>query len=411
MATKARTTLSARTVASIEASEGQRLVIVDRGKGSVPGLELRVTPDQSKSWSIRYYRKADGKRRRFTLGTYPEMGLEEARRECLDILRDVRHGHDPAHARELRKGADTFKALAEDYLKAVAKRRTHREMKRILEHDWFPEIGAMKAAEVPRRKIIEVLDAIVERGAPVTANRALGVVRQVYLWALSKAKLESVPVTGIRRPHEEKSRSRALSADEIKVLWDGLGTSIQSEAVCDVIRLALILGQRVGEICGMKADELDIDKKVWVLPTERVKNKEAHAVPLPDMALSIILPRLERGGKYIFPGPNAKHMNPKTPIKNLARNLEKFGIEHFVVHDLRRTLNTHLARLGVSSEIRSHILNHTSGKRGSITESVYNVYAYDEEKRRALAIWTTELERIVEDRRGTANVIAMGERR
>lgn len=411
METRSKTTLSARTVASIQAPEGQRLVILDRGKGGVPGLELRVSPDQSKSWSIRYYRKADGKRRRFTLGTYPEMGLEEARRECLDILRDVRHGQDPAHARELRKGADTFQALAEDYLaKAAAKRRTYREMKRILERDWYPEIGAMKAAEVPRRKIIEVLDAIVDRGSPVAANRALAIVRQVYLWALSKAKLESVPVTGIKKPHEERSRSRALSADEIKLLWDGLGTSIQSDAVSDVIRLALILGQRVGEICGMRADEIDGERKVWVLPSERVKNREAHAVPLSDIALSIIVPRLERRGKYVFPGPRGKPLNAKTPVKNLTRNLEKLGIDHFTVHDLRRTLNTHLARLGVSSEIRSRVLNHTSGKRGSVTESVYNVHQYDDEKRRALAIWAAELERIVKGDSTSANVIAMRER-
>ena len=328
-----------------------------------------------------------------------------------DILRDVRHGHDPAHARELRKGADTFKALAEEYLaKAAAKRRSYREMKRILEHDWYPEIGDMKAAEVPRRKIIEVLDGIVDRGSPVAANRALAIVRQVYLWALSKAKLESVPVTGIKKPHDEKSRNRALSADEIKILWDGLGTCIQSDAVCDVIRLALILGQRVGEICGMKAEEIDTERKVWVLPSERVKNGKAHAVPLPDMALSIIVPRLARGGKYVFAGPKGKPLNAKTPIKNLSRNLEKLGIEHFTVHDLRRTVNTHLARLGVSSEIRSRVLNHVSGRRASVTESVYNVHAYDDEKRRALAIWASELERIVEGRDASTNVVAMRER-
>ena len=126
-----------------------------------------MTPDQTKTWSIRYYRDADGKRRRFTLGSYPEMGLEEARRECANVLRDVRHGHDPAHAREFRRGADTFKALAEEYLaKHASKRRSHAEIKRILEKDWYPEIGNMRAGEVPRSKIIEVVDAIAERGAP-----------------------------------------------------------------------------------------------------------------------------------------------------------------------------------------------------------------------------------------------------
>jgi integrase len=283
-------------------------------------------------------------------------------------------------------------------------------MKRILEHDWYPEIGDMKAAEVPRRKIIEVLDAIVDRGSPVAANRALAIVRQVYLWALSKAKLESVPVTGIKKPHEEKSRSRALSADEIKLLWNGLGTVIQSDHVSDVIRLALVLGQRVGEICGMKADEIDIERKVWVLPRERVKNRESHAVPLPDIAWSAIAPRLQTGGKFLFPGPTGKPLNAKTPIKNLTRNLERLGIAHFTIHDLRRTLNTHLARLGVSSEIRSRVLNHVSGRRGSVTESVYNVHQYDDEKRRALEIWAAELERIINAKDAGDNIVRIATR-
>jgi integrase len=100
-------------------------------------------------------------------------------------------------------------------------------------------------------------------------------------------------------------------------------------------------------------------------------------------------------------------LNAKAPIKNLTRNFEKLAIDQFTVHDLRRTLNTHLARLGISSEIRSHVLNHSSGKRGSVTESVYNVHAYDDEKRRALEIWAAELGRILSGSCGS-NVVRLG---
>ena len=217
MASEKRQTLTAKTIAAVKALNGKRLVIRDVGKGSVSGLELRVTPDQAKTWSLRYYRKADGKRRRFTLGAYPQMGLEEARRECLEVLRDVSRGHDPAHARELRQGADTFRALAQEYLtKRASRLRSHAEIKRILEREWFPRIGDWKAGEVPRAKIIEVVDGIADRGAPVGANRALAVVRQVYRWALSKAKVEVVPVIGVEPPGDEKPRSRSLTDKEVK---------------------------------------------------------------------------------------------------------------------------------------------------------------------------------------------------
>ena len=408
---KTRKTLTDKTVAAAKAPPAKRLVIKDAGRGSVPGLELRITPDQSKTWSIRYYREADGKRRRFKLGKYPEMSLEKARTECLEALRAIRAGGDPAHARELRKRADTFKALATEYLNSgkVVKLRSRGEIKRILEREWYPTIGAWKAGEVTRAKIIEVVDAIDDRGAPVSANRALAVVRQVYRWALSKAKLETVPVTGVVPPGDETPRKRALDADEIKQLWDRLPAAVMTEDTKDAIRLALILGQRVGEITGMRREEVDIDEAVWILPEERVKNGVAHSVPLPEMALSIIRPRLKSKAKFVFPGRSEKAPLVATaPNRAVQRNLKQLGLTAFTIHDLRRSVNTHMARLGISSEIRARLLNHVSGKRASVTESVYNVHAYDEEKRRALAIWAAELERIVGAGPAADNVVKIG---
>jgi integrase len=73
----------------------------------------------------------------------------------------------------------------------------------------------------------------------------------------------------------------------------------------------------------------------------------------------------------------------------------KIGIPAFTVHDLRRTVNTHMARLGVNAETRSRVLNHISAKKASITEAVYNSHNYDLEKRKALEAWAHELLAIV----------------
>jgi integrase len=405
-----RITLTARTVAGATAKTGQRLIIRDVGKGSVKGLELRVTPDGSKTWSVRYYRAADGKRRRFTFGRYPEMSLEAARQECLAVLADVRQGHDPAHARDLRRGANTFKTLAEEYLKRYAsKRRSYGEIKRILEREWFPEIGDMRAGEVPRSKIIDVIDRIYDRGAPVGANRALAVLRQVYRWALSKAKLESIPVVGLKAVHRERPRDRALTTEEIRRLWQGLPMARMADELKDVVRLALILGQRVGEISGMTANEIDRDNKRWILPAERVKNGLPHSVPLSDLALSILNPRLEQRGKYLFPGRYNQDIPvlASAPNKALQRNLKLLGVQHFTIHDIRRTVNSRMAALGLSAELRSRILNHVSGRRASITESVYNVHQYEDEKRAALNTWANELQNIIGRQDHAVNVVSL----
>jgi integrase len=181
-----------------------------------------------------------------------------------------------------------------------------------------------------------------------------------------------------------------------------------SDHIRDVIRLALILGQRVGEITGMRADEIDLKNRIWVLAPDRVKNGIAHSVPLPDVAVSIIAPRMASNNKHLFPGRygDGAPLLATAPNRALQRSLEKLGLEPFTVHDIRRSVNSQLARLGVSSEIRSRLLNHVSGRRASVTENVYNVHQYDEEKRFALGNWAAELERILSGSE-TSNVVAL----
>ena len=172
-----------------------------------------------------------------------------------------------------------------------------------------------------------------------------------------------------------------------------------SDEIRDVIRLALILGQRVGEITGMRREEIEINLAVWTLPEERVKNGVAHSVPLPEIAVAIIRPRLNAKARFVFPGRSGTAPLVATaPNRAVQRNIKQLGLARFTIHDLRRTVNSHMARLGITSDIRARLLNHVSGRRASVTEGVYNVHQYDNEKRRALEIWAAELERIVENR-------------
>lgn len=395
-------------VAALKPADGKRLVVRDAGRGSERGLELRVSETGVKTWSIRYYRPSDGKRIRLHLGTYPAMGLDKAREESRATRYALDKRDDPSIAREQRKGADTFVALATEYLSTYARNlRSRGEIRRILEREWYPTIGAMKAVEVPRLTISKHLEKIAVE-APVGANRALAAVRGVYRWALATGRLTTIPVIGMRRPSEEKSRKRALTDEEIAKLWAGLPTSKMDDDMKDAIRLCLILGQRVGEVTGMRKAEIDLHKRLWVLPSQRAKNDEAHSIPLTEMALEIIEPRLEGRGHLVFPG----HKDPKVPIlpsapnRAIRRNLDHFGIEQFTAHDLRRTVNTGMSRLKIDVQTRARVLNHVSTRRASITENVYNVHEFDEEKRHALAAWEAKLRRII-DAQSAFNIIEM----
>jgi integrase len=391
--------LTDAVVRSLKAAPGERLVRRDAGRGAERGLEVRVTDKGLKTWSIRYYRPSDGERVRVKLGTFPAMSIEVARKECRAVRVSLDKKQDPSIEREKRKGADTFKTLAEDYLSIyAAKKRSQGETRRILEREWFPVIGAMKAGEVERLTITKVLEDIaVKREAPVAANRALAAVRGVYNWAVTSGRLERTPIVKMKRLGEEEARTRFLNIDEIRALWLALPALPISDEVRDIVRLCLITGQRVGEVSGLPKSEVNADAKLWLLPKERAKNGVAHTIPLSDEAMEIIGPRMKGRGRYVFPGrlSGAEPILASVPNRAIRRNLERIGIPPFTVHDLRRTVNTHMARLKIDAQTRSRVLNHISAKKASVTEGVYNSHAYDLEKRQALEAWAKELITIV----------------
>jgi integrase len=391
--------LTDAVVRGLKAKPGQRFVRMDAGRGAERGLEVRVTDKGVKTWSVRYYRPSDGYRVRIKLGTFPAMGLEAARVECRAIRVALDKQQDPSIEREKRKGADTFRALAEEYLATYAKnKRSREETRRILEREWYPKIGAMKANEVQRLTITKVLEDIaIKREAPVAANRALAAVRGVYNWAVTTGRLEHTPIVKMKRLGEEEARTRFLNIDELRQLWASLPGLPITDNIRDIVRLCLITGQRVGEVAGLRKSEVNRDGSIWILPKDRTKNGVAHSVPLSDAAMAIIEPRLKGRGQCLFPNrlSESEPLWASAPNKALQRNIARIGIPTFTVHDLRRTVNTHMARLGVNAETRSRVLNHVSAKRASITEAVYNSHSYDLEKRAALEAWARELIAIV----------------
>ena len=181
MATNGRTTLTARTVASARSPAGKRLVVRDVGKGSVPGLELRVTPDQTKTGAsgitaMPMVSAAGSLSAAIRKWAWRRLTENAPMSSAMSGMAMIRHmpasfGAVPTLSRHWPRRIRPS---------TLRRRRSHAEIKRILEKYWFPEIGAMRAGEVPRSKIIEVVDAIAERGAPIAANRALAMVRQVY---------------------------------------------------------------------------------------------------------------------------------------------------------------------------------------------------------------------------------------
>lgn len=431
--------LTARYVETLKANSARREV----RDVKVEGLELRVGLSGTKTWALRYRRKSDGTKRTHTLGTYPDMSLEEARDAAGDARRAVAKGGDPASAKQARKAAETFSELADEWIERHGKPnkspRALADDKSMLDRHIRPEIGAMKAGEVAKRDVIRLLDTVAakadarrerkdgKRKAPRKLthrpNRVFELVRAIFRWAVGRDLLKVDPTFGLSPPiKKEKARERELSPNEIRIFWlaldrtptqrrsrkglprrqpiVGSGEISMTRSTALAIKLALITAQRIGEVSGIPLSELDLNDTapMWVVPGERTKNGETNRVPLSALAMQLICEAKVLAGDsaWLFPNPKGDGpIDPHAATKALERARPQIGLADFRVHDLRRTAATRMAELGVSPHTVSLVLNHVSVRRGTITGKVYDKYSYDREKREALGAWGKRLERIV----------------
>src|SRR5690606_18578659 len=183
----------------------------------------------------------------------------------------------------------------------------------------------------------------------------------------------------IKPPKANKSRDRYLSRDEIKVFWNA---SLQlPKPYSQFYRFALLTGQRnITEIAKMKWCEIDFTKRIWTIPASRAKNNKEHLVYLSDLALEV-LSELDQRSSFVFSSTGKRPISDFSTFKDQFDRLSK--LENFKLHDLRRTLSTHLAEMGVSEDIADRILNHVSGSQSGI-KGVYQRYEFLQERNEAL---------------------------
>jgi integrase len=353
-----------------------------------PGLYLRVFKSGKKRYIKRF--KLGGKTHApnlFRDEDARKVGLAKARTKSFAWDALIRAGRDPA-AEERRKAAaerrlPTVKAFAAEYIERHAKpnKRSWREDERLLCHDVLPAIGDLRVDTVTRRDIVLMLDAIRDRGAAVLANRALAVTRRMFAFAVERGVIEASPFVGVRASRET-ARSRALSDDEIRLLW--AATTPASPGIEPTTRLALRLllltGARAGEVCGTSWGEIHTGE--WVIPAARTKNGREHRIPLSDAAMEIVHEATAlRTGSWLLPARGDEgHVTPSGVLQAAQRILG----DGVTVHDIRRSVATGLQRLGIRLEVTEAVLNHLSGTRAGVV-GIYQRHDWSTEKR---AAWT-----------------------
>lgn len=379
---------TARGIAALKAPASGRIEYFDEG---VPGFGIRISSSGVKSWVVLYRHK--GRKRRHTLGTYPAMTLADAYEKARQSLNQAANGTDPAGDKRAERLADTFGDLAEEYMQlhAMRKKKHWQPDEQKLKHDLLPKWKNLKAKEITRRDVIQLLDEIVERGAPIQANRVLALIRKMFNFAISRDIVQHSPCQAITMPSKAQSRDRVLTGDEIKRFWESAGQ--EDILIASILKLRLLTAQRGGEIESMAWSDVDFNSAVWTIPAERAKNGLAHRVPLSAQALEIMKSlAVSRGDSpWVFPSPYVKDAHIENVQKAIQRVRSREGFEvDFVGHDLRRTAASHMASMGVSRLVISKILNHVE----TGVTAVYDRHSYDAEKRTALDAWSNRLQEI-----------------
>jgi integrase len=305
----------------------------------------------------------------------------------------VRGGNDPAEEKRARRDAsrpeaDTFGAVVRDYLerhvRANCRASTYAEGKGDLEYNALPKWRNRPVASISRRDVIDLVDGIVERGAPAQANRSLARLRAVFNWAVEKDRVATSPVAKMKMPSRETPRDRVLTDDEMRWFWracERVGWPFGP-----LCRLLLLTAQRRTEVASMAWSEVDLNKHLWIIPRQKTKSDREHVVALSDAAIGV-LRKLPNHGRLVF------STTGQTPVSGFSwakRSLDEAmrrdsgaDIPAWTLHDLRRTGATGMARLGVAPHVVEKILNHTGGAIGGVA-SIYNRFAYLDERRAAL---------------------------
>jgi integrase len=392
---------------------------------NTPGLVLRITPGGAKTWSFLYSRKGDGTKRRVTIGAHGngagKLGLSEARERAATLRAQVIDRQDPAGKVAAIRRAESLDQLLDQYL--ASHPSPDAAWTKLCRHyfnkDVRPLIGHVKLPDLTRQHIRQVLNAVKDRGAKATVNRTLAALRRALSWALAEDLIAVNPASGIVTNIAETPKDRALSQDEIRQFWNALDNAPIGERTRLALRLVLATGQRPGEVCGARKAEIDLVAGVWTIPQERAKNKQAHIVPLSNLAKDlfknamtldhdsalVFTTRARAKGSIAKPKAMESHALSHA-LRDSLKTLEMDGAP-FTPHDLRRTVATHMARLGISDRTVGKVLNHGTELRRTITARVYIQHDFMAEKKAALDAWAVELEQITRPKTVTGNIVSL----
>jgi integrase len=271
--------------------------------------------------------------------------------------------------------------IDEYVVRHVSQTRSRKETERILRKNVLSCWSGRSIHQIGKRDVISLLDVILDRQAPASANRTFVALRALFNWCIGRGILEHSACTGLSKPSIERSRERVLSDEELAAVI--LAARILGPPYGSIVELLALTGQRRDEVTGITWEEIDILRRRWTLSGSRTKNRKPHVVHLSDAAVPLVSSIPLRQGYLLSNNPARKFQG----FSGLKKELDAIsGVKEWVLHDLRRTMVSGMARLGVAPHVADKILNHQSGSISGVS-AVYQRHEFLVERKQAIDLW------------------------
>lgn len=361
------------------------------------GLAVRVSPTGYKSFVYRYRYGKDVKR--ITIGKYPKLNLAQARKLVTELEILLHQGKDPLEEKKKKKYKPKELTIAE--LANIYIDKHIPTLKKTTQVDYIRRIriikstlGTINVKDLSRNHIISFLEDILEDNeAPIQSNRLRAILSSIYSFGMKRGKVEYNPVLTVKPLAAENSRDRYHTNSEIKIIWERI--ELEAEPFRSYFKILFLCGQRATET--RLAEWSHIKDGVWHIPKLNTKSGKEQNLELSDFAFEVLkqLQVYSGGSQFLFAS-SLDNGSPISWVQNASKRIrDNCSVDDFRIHDIRTTVMTNMAELGVSRTVIRKILNHAELSGDNHVTAVYDRFNYSKEKKTALQKWANHLKTII----------------
>ncbi|WP_373937683.1 integrase domain-containing protein [Vibrio kanaloae] len=365
------------------------------------GLQLRVLPNGTKSWRMIYKSPETGKQTKMTLGTYPVLGLADAKEINFDYRKLIAKGTDPktkkAQEKEVQKSLTeyTFVNIATEWFQLKKTEVTLNyadDIWRSLERNIFPTLAQTPISHITAPMAIELLRPIEAKGNLETIKRLCQRMNEIMGYAVNSGIIHANPLTNIKAVFQkpEKQHMKVIDPKELPELMRAIANANIKKTTRCLLEWQLHTMTRPAEASNARWDELDLENNVWIIPAERMKKRKEHRIPLTSQMLALLdtIKTISGHREFIFPSDK----DPKKPCHSQTANaaLKRMGFAgRLVSHGLRALASTTLNEQGFNPDEIEACLAHVDKNE---VRRAYNRTDYLERRRKVMDWWGEHIE-------------------